>query len=163
MPERPPTRVPPRDTGDLLRDLARDLDTLGNGLTHKVEKLADDTNARFGRGADSFTRTDEKVKGLDVRLESVEREVLVKPIPWTRVVPISLSILVLAASIVLSMERKMDRDAFELYRDKTNTRIETLEKELSVYKTTLEFTRGVLETLHRAITIQTQPHDERRK
>lgn len=115
------SRLAPRDTTDVVRDLQRDLENLGDRLGRDLAQLAERIDARLANGAEAFTRFDERVavaleraREADARSEEAKdlarKAGEVRPIPWLRVIPVVLSVLALAGTVLVSMDRKPSRE-----------------------------------------------------
>lgn len=163
------TRVPPRDTLELVRDVQRDVEGLGERVGRDLAQLAERIDARLANGAEAFTRFDERVAVALERAREADRRAeeakeiaraaaAAKPIPWLRVVPIITSILVLAGTVVVSMDRKPGREELDALEAESVQRatalaaeLRDLDRRMAADAAKAETLRTVLETVARAI------------
>jgi hypothetical protein len=165
-PTRPPdaaragsARLPPRDTQDAvrdaIRDLERDVERLGERVTNDLGRLVERLDLRLGSGSDTMTRLDERV-GVVERAAAAAAEVARQAsaparVPWLRVIPIVLSALVLAATVVVTMDRKVGRGDLDAVIRESTARATVAEARLASLEVALAEARSEDTTLRAVI------------
>lgn len=165
----------------MLRDLSRDLELQEARIRSELEKLTDGIDLRLARGAESFTRLDERVSQAtreaadaagtaDLAIRTAEKLGVPRPIPWVRVVPIIITLLAGFAAVVTAMARTPSRDdveararGLELDLRQVESRLVTLERELAATRAAADIQRAVLETVGAAVNRRVVVEGPRRK
>jgi hypothetical protein len=139
---RPPTASArePRDTLEYARDVARDLRSLAESTTH-----------RLNAGAESFTLLRKAVADAEATAKAANAVALeaaaVKPIPWTRVIPICLVLLSGFAGVVATMARTPSRDLVEGHAAALEAGLRSLEAEIVAAQKSLIETNAAVKLL----------------
>jgi hypothetical protein len=122
-----------RDTIDELQDIQRDLVLLEQRIGHRLDGFEQ-------RLFDAKSVADE-----------ARAATLAKPIAWGKVISLVVPILVLAATVTVTMDRKVSRDMFDDRSLRVDSRLSEFERQLTVYKTSAEMLREVIDATRAAV------------
>lgn len=119
----------------------------------RIDKL----ETRLGAGAEKFTQMDMRIVSAQATAQAAIEATAPKRIPWTRVVPISISILALAFAVTISMAQRPSRDAFDRHIELESGRVGDLERRVADLAKEVAISRSTLDTLRETLASATEP------
>lgn len=152
----------PRDTDRPPIRFVEDLLPAYSALRERVLLLEAGTKQRFDTGAEAFVRMDAKldeVKEMASDAKSLSEAATVpKPVPWSKVIPIIMTLLVTGGGIVWALAKNPDRAEFDSKVGQVQDQIDDLKSsgvQLSTEQVrirgSLEFQSASLERVERKL------------
>lgn len=140
--------TPPDDKYPPLR-FVEDLLPAVAGMRERIIIYEERTNARLNNGAERLVKIDERLEEVMEMASNAksmaEAAAMPKPVPWSKVIPIVVSLLVTGGGIVWALARNPDRAEFDSSIGEVHQELDVLKNEAGAARIEQVKIRGALE------------------